>query len=321
MRAIQEHTGQWLTKKKNCQNNEYSRGYLTDVQLVDGVRVDVLGVNYQIYTENVISDFLHFHSHAVILARNEEDAARKLIKIQYWKNTALVQGHIHAGLDTLCLYLCYPAVDAADDIYNVCQQEGIGILLQTGKEPLDRAFAEVLSADPIACTEGPYSYGIPHTQQRSPGNFEGAIRRYPHLYLLFNNRPDRIYDAIHRPSQKKYLDDLSFDHVLSRLKKQETREALEYAWTAVRQACPHCVISAPGSPGTEDTVLIEGNNQTQVVRMRTTGNYIVLTIGDSGALYRIFSKQDVKKIENNNMIDVDGGIEEVLRESIIPFLR
>jgi len=319
MKAIQEYTGQWLTKKKDCQKNEYSRGYLTDVQLIDGVRVDVLGVNYQIYTECIISDFLHFHGHAVILARNEEDAARKLVRIQYWKNTALIQGHIHTGLDTLCLYLCYPAADSADDIYNVCQKEGIGILLQTGKEPLDRAFAEVLSAVPITCTDG--SYGIPHKQQCSPGNFEETIRRYPHLSRLFNNRPDLIYDAIHRPSQKEYRDNLSFTHVLNRLKKQETREALEYAWTAVGRACPHCAISAPGSQGTEESVLIEGNPQTQVVRMRTTGDYIVLKIGDSMTFYRIYSKQNVKKIENDEVLDVDGGIDEVLRESIIPFLR
>ncbi|MBP2147171.1 hypothetical protein J2129_002625 [Methanofollis sp. W23] len=315
MRGMINRIGLWLSKEKKCQRDEYSQGYIIDARLGESFVFDVLGIRYEVYEENTSSDYLHFHGHAIKIENSEKSVTQSVSCLKNWIDNSLLPQGSKVGLDTLSVYISYPAEKVSDEIRNLCNHEGIGVLLCIKDE--DEYFIdEVIEPKQIDLCRG-YNYAISHTQQRSPGNFESHLRARPCLYEVFNKRPDLLFDAFIRPKQKQYYNDLGFGHVFDVLKNNESKKALKYLCEGIRQNSSPCNWETRGRKYNENTIWISRpGSQHPTVTIRTTSRYIVLTVGES-SVYRVWSEQNVKKIEDSRLVEV-GGIDRVLEKVVYP---
>jgi len=175
--------GKWFIKEKGCQQDEYSQGYLKNVQVGD-IRPDVLAIRYEL-VENVYR-FIHFHGHVAEVKDDEKGLNELIGKVIRVKERAKSSREWMGGLHTVCFYIAYPTEQVSPEILKICGAGDIGILrLQVIDENVINVY-EVLEPKEITLNDG-----VSHSSQKSPGKFERCIGEISYLRQMFQ-RPSKL---------------------------------------------------------------------------------------------------------------------------------
>ncbi|WP_461865791.1 hypothetical protein [Thermococcus sp.] len=192
--------GEWLIREKGCQRDKYSQGYLKNIQVGD-IRPDVFAIRYEIITDRTYP-VIHFHGYIVEVKCDGKGLNELLGKIMRVKRRARTSKEWMSGLHTVRFYIAYPTEQVSSEVFEICEEEGIGILrLQVIDETTVNVY-EVLRPREIALN------GMSHNSQRSPGVFEDSINRIGYLRQMFQ-RPSKLYDDFIRPKIKEYKQKLN----------------------------------------------------------------------------------------------------------------
>ena len=206
--------GKWLIKEKGCQQDEYSQGYLKNIQ-IENIRPDVLGIKYEVLKDRAYP-VIHFHGHMVEVKCDEKGLNELIGKVIRIKDR--IRGI--EGLNTLRLYIAYQTDKVSPEVFEICERNGIGILrLQLVNDELINIY-EVLAPHEIGLN------GIPHNQQRSPGVFEDYINSINFLRQMFQ-RPWKLYDDFIRPGIEIYTNKLKLEEWLNSLQDRYAKIAFE----------------------------------------------------------------------------------------------
>ncbi|MCD6317769.1 hypothetical protein J7M02_01725 [Candidatus Aerophobetes bacterium] len=199
---IYDWLGKWLIQEKGCQQDEYSQGYLKGVQIAD-FRPDVVGIRYEIIKEDRVFPVIHFHGYVVEVKKNERGLNEMIGKVI--RNLRKAKNHeigwyenaSSDGLHTIRFYIAYPAESVTNDIFEICEENGIGILRLQIIDNSKVYVYEVLKPEEIKLN------GMAHSAMRSPGVFEGEMKKINCLRQMFQ-RPSELFDDFIRPALEKY---------------------------------------------------------------------------------------------------------------------
>lgn len=199
---LYDTVGEWFVKNKGCQQDEYSQGYLKNVKIGD-VRPDVLAMRYEVDRDRSVP-VIDFHGF-VVEVKSDESGLNDLVgKVFRTKGKVIKQEKPHYkdwsfGFDTLGFYIAYPTEKVSPEIFEMCENDGIGILrLQTTGNGLVNVY-EVLKPEKI----DEQLQGVSRRKQESPGNFVSWMNSINHLKQMFQ-RPEKLYEDFIRPGKDEY---------------------------------------------------------------------------------------------------------------------
>jgi len=194
--------GKWLVQEKGCQQDEYSQGYLKRVQIAD-FQPDVVAIRYEVIKEDRALPVIHFHGYVVEVKKDErglnEMIGKVIRNLRKAKNHEIgqLENASSDGLHTIRFYIAYPTENVANGIFEICEENGIGILRLQIVDNSKIYVYEILKPKEIKLN------GMAHGAMRSPGVFEGEMKNINCLRQMFQ-RPSKLFDDFIRPTLEKY---------------------------------------------------------------------------------------------------------------------
>ena len=285
-------------KEKGCQQDEYSQGYLKNIQMGD-IRPDVLGIRYEIL-KNRAYPVIHFHGHVVEVKCDKKglnEVIGKIIRIKKRIRS------IMSGLNTVRLYIAYSTDQVYPEIFNICEEEGIGILrLQAVDDDIINVY-EVLRPKEITLS------GIPHRRQRSPGNFEDSINEINYLRQMFQ-RPWKLYDDFIRPKIEEYNEQINTNEWLGTLTNRYAKDAFNILEKRIFMVFPQLNLEYHKGFAYSNNLILQ--------IYIGTGNFKIV-IDDT--MYRIHAKNDIIEFKGKEGKKYEGDIEKLIDDVIIPYIK
>ncbi|MEA1965459.1 MAG: hypothetical protein U9O41_10130 [Candidatus Aerophobetes bacterium] len=194
--------GKWLVREKGCQQDGYSQGYLKRVQIAD-FQPDVVAIRYEVIKEDRRLSVIHFHGHVVEVKKDErglnemiDKVVRNLKKARNYE-IGWLENASSDGLHIIRFYIAYPTESIANEIFEICEENGIGILRLQIVDSSKIYVYEVLKPKEIKLN------GMAHSSMRSRGIFGGQMRKINCLKQMFQ-RPSKLFDDLIRPTLEKY---------------------------------------------------------------------------------------------------------------------
>lgn len=294
--------GEWLIKEKGCQQDEYSQGYLKNVQ-IENIRPDVFGIKYEVLKDRAYP-VIHFHGHMVEVKCDEKGLNELIGKVMRIKDRSRGIEELAKGLNTLRLYIAYQTDRVSPEIFEICERNGIGILrLQLVNDELINIY-QVLAPQEIELE------GIPHNQQRSPGIFEDNINSINFLRQMFQ-RPWKLYDDFIRPQIEDYTKKLKLEEWLDYLQNRYAKIAFEIFMKQVFTIFP--ALSLERHRGL-------AHNGKIVLQIEIgTGNFKIFV---DDAMYRIYATDNIIEFKGKEEgKKYEGDIEKLINEIVIPYIE
>lgn len=195
--AIYETVSKWLEQSKKCITDTYVKGTFVHKKLIPHMNdetewrstpfeADVLGIRYEVVPQQTLS--IDFYGYTVKIAYSETDLSRVLGDFQRLKGLPL-----HFGLGYVFFYIAYQYDYLKDDIRNVCDHEGIGVLQLQPTERGGFSFNEIVTANKLKWQ------GMSYSDQRSYGIFQNAAKRINYINDFLRSHPDKFFNDIMRP--------------------------------------------------------------------------------------------------------------------------
>lgn len=298
--------GKWLIKEKGCQQDEYSQGYLKNTQVGD-IRPDVFAIRYEII-DNVYP-VIHFHGSVVEVKSDEKGLDELIGKIIRTKKRVKTSTEWMFGLYTVRFYVAYPTEQISDEIFEICEEEGIGILrLQVIEETRINIY-EVLEPKEITLN------GMSHSNQRSPGVFGASMNKIGYLRQMFQ-RPSKLYDDFIRPKIGEYKAEIELRQALNHIKNEVSKEARDFLVEKIQSGFPQLEMIAVGS-----TILFKppkGRHEDAVLSIKHTTNYFYISFEKQS--YRVYSKSKIIEFKNGAK-EYEDNIENLITSVIIPHIK
>ncbi|MCL0063812.1 hypothetical protein M1N83_01195 [Dehalococcoidia bacterium] len=298
--------GKWLIKEKGCQQDEYSQGYLKNIQVGD-IRPDILAIRYEL-VENVYPK-IQFHGY-VVEVKPDENALNELIgKIMRVKKRIKTSIEWMAGLHTVRLYIGYATEQVSHEIFEICEENDIGILrLQVINENVINVY-EVLEPKEIALN------GMSHSSQRSPGIFEHCMNEIGYLRQMFQ-RPENLYDYYIRPKIEEYKAQIELRQALDYPKDKLSREARDFLIENIQSEFPQLEMTAAGS-----TILFTprgGGREEAVFSIEHATKYFYISFEQQR--YRVCSQNQIIEFKNSGK-EYEGNLKNLIASIIIPRIK
>lgn len=304
---LYDHIGKWLINEKDCQQDEYSQGFLKNIQIGD-IRHDVLAIRYEIITDRTYP-VIHFHGYVVEVKGDEKRVNELIGKIIRTKRRVKTLEEWMFGLHTVRFYIAYPTEQVSSEIFEICEKEGIGILrLQIIDENIINVY-EVLEPKEITLN------GMLHSDQRSPGVFEDSINKINYLKQMFQ-RPSRLYDDFIRPKIKEYKEKIKLRQMLNYIKNEASRGACDFLIEKIQSKFTQLEMAAVRS-----TILFKppkGRYEDAVLSIERATNYFYISFGGQRR-YRVYSKSEIVEFENSGR-EYKGDLESLITSVIIPHI-
>ncbi|MHA1665517.1 MAG: hypothetical protein ACTSVW_06750 [Candidatus Njordarchaeales archaeon] len=293
--------GKWLINEKGCQRDEYSQGYLKNIQIGD-VRPDVFAIRYEIITDRTYP-VIHFHGYVVEVKGDEKGLNELIGKIIRTKRRVKTSEEWMFGLHTVRFYIAYPTDQVSSEIFEICEEEGIGILrLQVIDESTINVY-EVLEPKEVSLN------GISHSSQRSPGVFEDSMNSISYLRQMFQ-RPSRLYNDFIRPKIEEYKGSLRLNQDLSRITNRYAKESLDFLLEKILSKYPQLKL-LPG-------IQVLYDDQT-VLKITTTTAYFYVELETSK--YRVISKDEIIEFKEHEGKRYKGNLEMLIASVIMPYIK
>ena len=291
--------GKWLVKNK-IGEQKYSQGYLKDVKINDE-RVDVLSIKYELL-KNRERPALHFHGYMVEVKMNEKEVTSIEGRI---KRQILPSLRRNKGMHTVRFYVAYPAEHVSEEIYKMCEEEGIGLLRLEITEDGKIYIYEIPGIKPREIE----LEGIPNGLQNSPGNFEEAIKSVGYLRKMFP-MPDRLYEEFIRPGEKIYEEKIKLRTELDKIQNREGQEALNFFIEKVTTNFPNLKMRSGIN-------LIYNENTLLSIKVQTANFYVEL--GEESC--RVNSKTDIICFKEDRESKFYQNLEEFIENKVFPYIR
>jgi len=234
-KQLYDPIGEWLIKNKGCQQDEFSQGYLKNRRIIEGFQPDVFAIRY----EPTDRPAIRFHGFIVEVKENENGLNEMIGKVIRNMKKMLDPDISSGGVHTLEFYIAYPIDKVSNEIFELCEEHGIGILRLDVIDKSNINVYEVLEPKKEIQLNG-----ISNSAMQNPGSFENAInfidaplnRKRSYLGEFFQ-RPSKLYDKFIRPIKEgERLQRCRFCRKKLRVKELkilETREGNYYC-------CPEC---------------------------------------------------------------------------------
>jgi len=304
--------GNWLAREKGCVRDNYSQGYVKNIQ-TGGTRPDVVGIRYEVI-EQESTNVIHFHGYVVEVKDDQTKpnglSAAKLNELlgKAMRTKELAERQAEewqSGLNTVTFYIAYPFEQVSQEVFAICEREGIGIL-RLERVDDDRIHVyEVPGVRPKQIR----LQGISHGCQQTPGCFIPAIEKNPLLRRVFQV-PSKLYYDLIKPKRERYDHKLKVDGELGKLKKKPAREALDLLIERITQRYPQTALR----PGIRVVVNIRGREEI-LLSIRTAAEYFYIRLDDHE--YRVYSPDRVLDFGGGFQGDLDA----LIRSVVVPQLE
>jgi hypothetical protein len=269
---------------------------------VGNIRPDILAIKYEIITDRVCP-VIHFHGYVVEVKGDEKGLNELIGKIIRTKRSVKTSEEWMFGLHTVRFYIAYPTEQVSSEIFEICEEEGIGILrLQVIDETTTNVY-EVLQPKELLLN------GISHSSQRSPGVFEDSMNNVSYLRQMFQ-RPSKLYDDFIRPKIEECNELLKLNQDLGRITNKNAKEALNFLLNKIASTYPQLKL-APG-------VRFVYNNQTVLKINIGTVNF---NIEFEASKYRVSSKDEIIEFKEQEGKRYEGNLENLAASVIIPHIK
>lgn len=293
--------GKWFVREKGCQQDEYSQGYLKNIQ-IGNVRPDVLAIRYEIITDRVYP-VIHFYGYVVEVKCDDKGLNELIGKIIRTKKVATTSEDWMDGMHTVRFYIAYPTEQVSSDIFEICEKEGVGILrLQVVENGIVNIY-EVLKPKQITLN------GLSHSSQRSPGTFKDSINRINYLRQMFQ-RPSKLYDDFIRPKIEEYKEALKLNEWLGTTSNIYAKEALNILIDKITTTFPQLELK-------HHKGFVYNNNIIPQLIIGTGNFYIVL----DESTYRVYAKDRIIEFKDKDGKEYDGDIEKLINNIVIPYIK
>jgi len=299
--VLYDAVGKWFVDEKGCQQDEYSQGYLKNIQIGD-VRPDILAIRYEILTDRTYP-VIHFHGYVVEIKGDEKGLNELIGKIIRIKRQAKTSEEWMCGLHTVRFYIAYPTEQVSSDIFEICENDGIGILrLQVINENIVNIY-EVLEAKEITLN------GMSHNSQRSPGVFEDSINSINYLKQMFQ-RPAKLYEDFIRPKIDEYKDHIKLNTWLNTLTNRYAKEALDFLIEQILSEYPQLELKHHDGFVCNGRVILK-------INIGTSNFNIEL----ADLKYRIHAIDYIIEFKDKEGNKYDGDLKKLIKDIVIPYIR
>jgi hypothetical protein len=308
--------GIWLVHNKNCQNDDYFRGYATDIQLVKGTRVDVYGMHYDLDESCATTNHLSFTGHVVEVKLSQTAALQDVQKIRtHLDDINWMTREWKGGLNKINFYVAFVADQVSQEMLNQCKASGIGILRLQANDQEDVTIAEELPPVEVVIQGG-----IPHASQKSIGRFTDAMLDKEVFKAVMKVRPERIFEDLIRPKQDQYREKIAADHVFARIKTPEGRDALGYFRDRVQQAFPRLRMIPRGKPSYEDNIsFYRPDDVDPILKLEAfSGGFTVYM--EKTPRFQVTTKDDIMEFKQGIGEPYSGNLQQLLDSEILPWL-
>ena len=235
--------GEWFIKNKDCQKDEFSPGYLKNIRIIERFQPDVFAIKYKPTPRPAI----RFCGFIVEVKENEKGLSEMIGKVirnmKKISNPDISSGGVHI----LKFYIAYPTDKISNEIFEICEEHGIGILrLDVVEESNINVYEELKPKKELKLN------GISNSAMQSPGVFKDAINfidaplNTKRSYLgQFFQRPSKLYDKFIRPIKEgERLQGCRFCGRKFKVKELKILEAKEGNY----YCCSECFDKHSGNP-------------------------------------------------------------------------
>jgi hypothetical protein len=296
--------GGWLIRKKGCQRDEYSQGYLKTVQ-VENIIPDVFSIRYEII-DNVYPA-IHFHGYLVEVKKSEKGLDNLIGKVIRTKSRVEISEEWMWGLHTVRLYIAYPTEQVSRDVFEICEKEGIGILrLQVNDEV---NIYEVLESKEIMLN------GMAHSRQRSIGTFIDGMNEISYLRQMFQ-QPWKLYDDFIRPKIERYRKEIEIRQDMGYPTNEESRKSRDCLIERIKSEFSKLELDGRG----RDIWLKHSETDRCIFSIEQTTEYFYV-LYENHRRYRICSNREIIEFRNGEGKRYEGDLENLITLEIIPYIK
>lgn len=305
--------GKWLIDNKGCQQNNYSRGYIKELKLVDNDIIDVFGLRYNFHDENTSFDYFTFHGYAVKIALDEQSASYKAHNIidNYLLYIPDGPPELKGGLHNIKFYIAIPGNTVSAALTEICKHEGIGILKIQYLSATDSiSVEEELKPSEISL------HHISNTDQQSVGTFITNLNNYKVFNLIIKDI-EVLFDDCLRPKLERYRQEMLLNITLDYLTSRDAKEAQIYILQKIKDDNSNIFFKGSESQ-TRISIYNELKNMAVMYMDQKRNNFNIETL--HGKIIRIKSKSEIEIFSNSTNGRYQGEIEQLYEEEIRPLI-
>ncbi len=309
--------GKWLISEKGCQKNEYSKGYVKEVELVKNSIVDVFGLKYTFYDGNTSRNSFTFSGYAVEMKISPSDVVKDIDKIttEYLpKIPEITPERLRNCLHTINFYIAFIGSITPPDILTRCRNAGVGILriYESGND-------ELLVTEDLEPKEQILT-GISNAEQTSSGIFEEAIRDTRYVNAVIEN-PCKLFDECLRPKLTQYRKQRALERAYNYCTAEEGKEALDCIFSEVITNNPAFIAEGGGKQDQEDRIAIISRKEgEQVLQIEMKRNYFYIGTMN-GKRFRVTSKNQIFDFSEGSGRPYSGDLQKLIETEIKPKVK
>ncbi|WP_048152555.1 hypothetical protein [Methanolacinia paynteri] len=308
--------GEWLINEKECQENEFCKGYASDLKLNNGKNIDVLGLKYKLNEDNISFNFFDFYGYVVDINSSHNEALQKLELI---KNEYVTSAEWKRGFREIFFYVAFPGFKAHNELQMGAEKNGIGLLRLEKSKNNEIKVIEELKPNPVDFQNTRMSNRV----QKSIGTFEKAIYSKNYFKEILKGH-ENIFNSFLRPKLDNYKRNLKLDDALQYCASDEGQKLLNYVYTRTKNKYPEIKDRVICPKSDENRIIFElSNDHDEIFKIRVTQDYFYIDI-KSGKSFRIYSDNNILEFSEehcNNPIQYEKGLNTLLETELDPILN
>ena len=288
----------WFVENKNCQADEFSRGYAINEEMDGGYRPDIVAMRYELTSNETPS--IDFYGYVVEVKLKEEDILRDLTKVRLYIKKSKSGELLANGFNYVSFYVAFAKEGIVDQsLLDICKEDGIGILQLNVSEGKVNDIYEIVKPKTIQLG------GMSHKEQQSPGTFEESIKN---LYLrkILKN-PSGMYSSLIMPKKTRYEENNKLERLINAVKDSNARNALELTLDKLKQFDHYIPKKSGGAVFTLDI---------GTVKIRPASKYFYIDTSWNGTTYRVNSKEEILEGSGGSLTKSSSNLDGIIKNII-----